>query len=131
VAKVVLLDTTGAEAGALSEVGDEPAVVTAASDDELEDLDLVFFCGPAAVNREWIEHYKEDRFTVVDLSQPSTIEGGKIVVAGINLDESCDSDPLTTSPHPIAIPIAHGLLHIKKLGSVELTVANVVQPASE
>src|SRR6476619_3756715 len=89
-AKVVLLDTTGAEAGALSEIGDEPAVVTAASDDELEDLDLVFFCGPAAANREWIEHYKEDRFKVVDLSQPSTIEGGKIAVAGINLDEIGD-----------------------------------------
>src|SRR5882762_6033278 len=76
VAKAILLDTTGTNAGALSEVDDEPAVVTAASDDELEDLDLVFFCGPPAANREWIEHYNEDRFTVVDASQPSTIEGG-------------------------------------------------------
>src|SRR5512138_2690277 len=86
-AKVVLLDSTGAEAGALTEVDDEPAVVTAVSDDELEDLDLVFFCGPPAGNREWIEHAAEDKFLVVDVSQPSTIEGGRLAVAGVNLDE--------------------------------------------
>ncbi len=131
VAKIVLLDTTGTNTGALSEVDDEPAVVTAASDDELEDLDLVFFCGPAAANREWIEHYKEDRFTVIDASQPSTIEGGKIAVAGVNLDEIGESDRLLISPHPITIPIALILHHIEKLGSVEMTIANVVQPASE
>src|ERR1700738_4018676 len=86
-AKLVLLDTTGKTAGALTELGDEPAVVVAASDDELEDLDLVFFCGPPAGNREWIERHREDSFMVIDLSQPSTIEDGKLAVAGINLDE--------------------------------------------
>jgi aspartate-semialdehyde dehydrogenase len=45
-AKVTLLDSTGKAAGALTDVGDEPAVVAAVSDIELEDLDLVFFCGP-------------------------------------------------------------------------------------
>jgi aspartate-semialdehyde dehydrogenase len=128
---VILLDTTGTNAGALSEVDDEPAVVTAASNDELEDLDLVFFCGPPAANREWIEHYKEDRFTVIDVSQPSTIEGGKLAVAGVNLDEIGDSDRLIISPHPIAIPIALIVHHIEKLGPIEMSVANVVQPASE
>ncbi|MGZ4778833.1 MAG: Asd/ArgC dimerization domain-containing protein [Thermoanaerobaculia bacterium] len=131
VAKVVLLDTTGAQAGALSDVGDEPAVVTAASDDELEDLDLVFFCGPPAANREWIEHHTEDRFTVIDVSQPSTIEGGKLAVAGLNLDDITESDRLIISPHPVAIPIALILLHMKQLAPTEMTIANVVQPASE
>ena len=65
--KVVLLDTTGKAAGALTELGDEPLVVTAASDDELEDLDLVFFCGPPAPNREWIDRYSEDRFIVTGM----------------------------------------------------------------
>ena len=37
-AKVSLLDSTGKAAGALTEVNDEPAVVTPISDDELEDL---------------------------------------------------------------------------------------------
>ena len=59
-AKVSLLDSTGAAAGALTEVADEPAVVSPVARIELEDLDLVFFCGPAAGNREWIAHSAED-----------------------------------------------------------------------
>jgi aspartate-semialdehyde dehydrogenase len=130
-AKVTLLDSTGKAAGALTEVSDEPAVVTAVSDDELEDLDLVFFCGPAAVNREWIDRYQEDRFAVIDLSQPSTIEKGKLAVAGINLDDIHGTDDLLISPHPVAIPIALILHQIQTLSTVELCSATVVQPASE
>src|SRR5205085_8806222 len=84
-AKVTLLDTTGKAAGSITELGDEPTVVTAASDDELEDLDLAFFCGPPAGNREWIDRYREDHFIVIDLSQPSTIHACKLAVAGVNL----------------------------------------------
>jgi aspartate-semialdehyde dehydrogenase len=130
-AKVTLLDSTGKAAGALTEVSDEPAVVTAVSDDELEDLDLVFFCGPAALNREWIDRYREDRFAVIDVSQPSTIEQGKLAVAGINLDDIHETDDLLISPHPVAIPIALILHQIQTLSAVELCAATVVQPASE
>jgi aspartate-semialdehyde dehydrogenase len=130
-AKVALLDSTGGSAGAVTEVDDEPAVVAAVSDDELEDLDLVFFCGPPAGNREWIERYQDDRFTVVDASQPSTIEGGKPAIAGVNLDQIGESDRLLISPHPVAVPIAIILQHIERLSAVEICTATVVQPASE
>src|SRR3954452_21011453 len=102
---VAMLDATG-NAGALTEVNDEPVVVTAISDDELEDLDLVFFCGPAAGNREWIDHHSEDNFIVVDVSQPSTIEGGRLAIAGLNLEEIDAKDRLIVSPHPATIPLA-------------------------
>src|SRR5437016_154041 len=82
-AKVVMLDSTGAAAGTLTEVGDEPAVVTAVSDDELEDLDLVFFCGSAKNNREWLQRAADDAFIAVDVSQPSTVENARLAVAGI------------------------------------------------
>lgn len=130
-AKLVLLDSTGKAAGALTDIGDEPMVVTAISDDELEDLDLVFFCGPAVTNREWIERYREDRFMVVDLSQPSTIAEGILAVAGINLEEINGGEKLIISPHPVAIPIALVLRQIELLSAVELCTATVVQPASE
>ena len=130
-AKVVLLDSTGKTAGALTEVDDEPAVVTAISDDELEDLDLVFFCGTPAENREWIERREADRFTVIDLSQPSTIAKGKLGVAGVNLEDVGPEDKLLVSPHPVAIPIALILHEIETLSAVELCTATVVQPASE
>src|SRR5712692_738405 len=114
-AKVALLDSTGKSAGALTEMGDEPAVVTAVSDDELEDLDLVFFCGPPAGNREWIERYRDDDFVAIDVSQPSTIEQGKLAVAGVNLDEIGSDDKLLISPHPVAVPIALILHQIEML----------------
>jgi aspartate-semialdehyde dehydrogenase len=129
--KTVMLDSTGGSAGALTEVDDEPIVVSAVSDDELEDLDLVLFCGPAAGNREWIEHYAEDSFIAIDVSQPSTIEGGQLAIAGVNLEEIDPDHRLLVSPHPIAIPLALILHHIERLSPVDLCVATVVQPASE
>lgn len=128
-AKVSLLDSTGAAAGALTEVGDEPAVVSPITGIELEDLDLVFFCGPAAGNREWIERHDEDAFIAIDVSQPSTAEDGKLAIAGVNLDE-VDGD-LLVSPHPIAIPIALILHQIERLSPIESCIATVIQPASE
>ena len=128
--RLVLLDSTGKAGGALTEIGDEPAVVVAASDDELEDCDVVFFCGNAQGNREWLERYDEDEFIAVDLSQPTTAEDGKIGVAGINLDAVAE-ERLVVSPHPIAIPIALILHQISQLARVESCTASVVQPASE
>ena len=130
-AKVTLLDSTGKASGALTDLGDEPMVVTAVSDDELEDLDLVFFCGPPAGNREWIDRYREDRFIAIDVSQPSTVQGGKLAVAGINLDAIGSQDTLLISPHPVAVPIVLILHQIETLSRVELCAATVVQPASE
>lgn len=127
--KTVLLDTTGKEAGALTAMGDEPAVVTAASAIELADVDLAFFCGPAAGNREWVEG--ENDYIVVDLSQPTTAEDGKLVIAGVNLESIDAGDRKLVSPHPIAIPIALILHEVEKIAKVELCTATVVQPASE
>jgi aspartate-semialdehyde dehydrogenase len=128
--RVTLLDSTGKAAGALTEVGDEAAVVTPVSDDELEDLDLVFFCGPASVNREWIEKHREDNFIAIDLSQPSTSEEGKLAVAGVNLETLTSEDRVIVSPHPVAIPIALLLHQIETLSTIETCTATVVQPAS-
>jgi aspartate-semialdehyde dehydrogenase len=130
-AKVVLLDSTGKAAGALTEVGDEPAVVSPISDDELEDLDLVFFCGPAAGNGEWIARHEEDEFIAVDLSQPSTAADGKLAIAGVNLEEIDERDDALISPHPVAIPIALILHQIESLSPIETCTATVIQPASQ
>ncbi|MCU1228593.1 MAG: Semialdehyde dehydrogenase, binding domain protein [Acidobacteria bacterium] len=128
--RLVLLDTTG-QAGALTDIGDEPAVVTAISDDELEELDLVFFCGPAEKNREWLQREDADvQFIAVDLSQPTTTDDGKVAVAGVNLEDVDDAYPIIVSPHPIAIPIALILHQIERVAPVELCTATVVQPAS-
>jgi len=129
-AKTVLL-ATGASAGALTEADGEPAFVLPVSDDELEDLDLVFFCGPAEENREWIQRADDDNFIAVDLSQPSTAEDGQLAVAGVNLEQIDGSNRVLVSPHPVAIPIALILHQVARLARIELCTATVVQPASE
>lgn len=127
--RVVLLDTTGQAAGALTDIADEPVIVSAATPEELADVDLVFFCGPAAGNRQWIEG--ENGYVVVDVSQPTTVEDGKLTIAGVNLESIDAGDRKLVSPHPIAIPIALILHEIEKVAKVELCTATVVQPASE
>lgn len=128
--KVVLLDSTGKAENAITDLGDEAAVVIPATDDELEELDLVFFCGPAAVNGEWIERSAEDKFIVLDLSQPTTTDNGKLAVAGVNLDAIDAGDDVLVSPHPVAIPMAILLHQIAQLSPIELCTATVIQPAS-
>ena len=130
-AKIMLLDSTGTAAGAITDVGDEPAIVTAASDDELEDLDVVFFCGPPGGNREWIERHADDAFIAIDLSQPTTAEEGRLAIAGINIEDISDSDRVIVSPHPIAIPIALILHQIASVVPIVSCTATVIQPASE
>lgn len=130
VANVAMLDSTGAAVGALTEMDDEPAVVAAISDAELEDLDLAFFCGPAASNDSWVERCRPLGVIAVDLSQPAA-EHGKLVVAGINLDEVELGDVILVSPHPAAIPLALILHQIQCVSSIELVTATIVQPASE
>ena len=130
-AKIALLDATGQAAGALTEVDAEPAVVASVEQEGLDDLDLVFFCGPAAPNQSWIERHAEDDFIAVDVSQPSTAEDGKLAVAGINLETLDAGDEVLISPHPVAIPIALVLHQIATLSPIEICTATVVQPASE
>jgi aspartate-semialdehyde dehydrogenase len=128
--RLVLLDATGKAGGALTEIGNEPAVVLAVSDDELEDCDIVFFCNPASTNGEWIERAEDDNFIAVDLSQPTAADGAPLAVAGINLDQLNDERVLV-SPHPIAVPIALILHQLSTLSAIESCSATVVQPASE
>lgn len=129
-AKTVLL-ATGESAGALTEADGEPVYVQPVSDAELEDLDLVFFCGPAEESREWIARADDDNFIAIDLTQPSTAEDGQLAVAGINLELADGSNRVLVSPHPVAIPIALILHEVARLSRIELCTATVVQPASE
>jgi aspartate-semialdehyde dehydrogenase len=130
-AKIALLDATGKDAGALTEVDAEPAVVASVEQEGLDDLDLVFFCGPAAANEQWIARHTEDDFIAIDVSQPSTAEDGKLAVAGVNLESLDAGNDALISPHPVAIPISLVLHQIATLSPIELCTATVVQPASE
>lgn len=130
-AKVALLDASGRAEGALTDIGDEAAIVAPVAQEGLGGLDLVFFCGPPETNREWIARHAGDGFIAVDLSQPTAAEEGRLAVAGINLEQLAAGDRVLVSPHPVAIPIALILHQIATLSRVEICTATVVQPASE
>jgi aspartate-semialdehyde dehydrogenase len=127
-ARIELIDTTGEEAGALTEVANEAALVTAASPEAFAGLDLTFFCGPAEKNEQWLA--LAEGF-VIDLSQPSAVETrGVPIVAGVN-DHALIEGAGAVSPHPVAIPIALILHQLAQATKVELCTASVIQPASE
>lgn len=130
-AKVALLDASGQSAGALTEIENEPVMVAPVMQEGLDDLDLVFFCGPPAMNREWIGRHEEDDFIAIDLSQPTMSDDGKLAIAGVNLEDIVEGDDLLVSPHPVAIPISLILHQIRTLSPIEICTATVVQPASE
>lgn len=131
-AHIELIDTAGQADGMLTKVDDEAAVVTAATDEAFEDLDVVFFCGPASANAPWIAKHGQRGFVAVDLSQPSSIAAeGVPIVAGVNLPDLKDDTRVIISPHPIAIPLALVLHQIATRVPVKLAVVSVIQPASE
>lgn len=130
-AKLALLDAAGEATGALTEIDEQPAVVASVAQEGLDDLDVVFFCGNASSNQQWIARAAEDDFIAIDLSQPTTAEDGKLAIAGVNLEDIGAGDDVLVSPHPIAIPIALILEQIATLSTVESCTATVVQPASE
>jgi aspartate-semialdehyde dehydrogenase len=129
--KISLLSSLDEEKGALTDVGEEPAVVQGISDEELEGLDLVFFCGDGALNRRWIEKREDLGFIAIDLSQPPSGVDGIPIVAGVNDDDIPNRTSAVISPHPIATPLAILLSRLAEVISIELCVATAVQPASE
>ena len=130
-AKLALLDSEGEATGSLTEIDEQPAVVASVAQEGLDDLDVVFFCGSASANQQWIARQAEDDFIAIDVSQPTSVEDGKLAVAGVNLESIRAGDDLLVSPHPVAIPIALILHQIATLSPIESCTATVVQPASE
>ena len=128
--KITLLASAEEQRGAVTEVLDEVALVQPISSEELEDQDLVFFCGPAEDNQPWIELHEAADFIAIDLSQPSTVDGIPIV-AGVNDDSVRGNTLPIISPHPAATPLALLLNAIRRVAPIELCVSTVIQPASE
>lgn len=129
--KITLLSSLEDEKGALTELDDEPAVVQPISNDELDGLDLVFFCGPGDANLPWIELAEQLGFIAVDLSQPSSMAAGHYAVSGVNDEEIAGRTGVLISPGPIATPLSIFLGQLLKSVPIELCVATVIQPASE
>jgi aspartate-semialdehyde dehydrogenase len=129
-AHMELIDTTGVEEEKLTATEEGAAVVRRASDDSFLGADVVFFCGSAESNEPYIERAIDDGAFVIDLSQPSSIEGARAVVVGVN-EHSIEEKQVAVSPHPVTIPIALITAQLQRAGKLRLCAVSVVQPASE
>ncbi len=131
-ASIRLLDSTGENEGALTDIGDEAAVVNLISDLELEDLDVVFFCGNAVKNAPWIAKADTLGFLAMDLSKDREVmKHDTPLVANLNAGPAAQEAGAVVAPHPVTIPLALILDRIQRLSKIELCTATVVQPASE
>ncbi|MBI2213954.1 MAG: hypothetical protein HYU52_09935 [Acidobacteria bacterium] len=131
-AGIRLLDSTGESEGALTDLGDEAAVVNEISDAELEALDVVFFCGDGAKNEQWVAKADSMGFLAIDLSRLSIADSDDTpLVADLNVGPTTRETGVVVAPHPVTVPLALVLDRVRSLSPIEYSTATVIQPASE
>jgi len=128
--QVDLLDATGENTGALTDIAEEAAIVQEISRASLEPLDIVFFTGPADLTSDWLVAADEAGCLSIDLSSSETEREGLPVVSGVNSSEITEDRGRIVSPHPAAIPLILVLDRIRAVSPVSTAVATLVQPAS-
>lgn len=131
-ARLALIDTTGEEGGKLTEAGGAVAIVAPATEEAFQDIDLVFFTGPAAKNLPWIELRDRIGFTAIDLSQsPGAESDGEVVVGGVNADRVAGQSSLFVSPSPFIVPVILLLDRLRRSHEIRHAAATVIRPASD
>jgi len=129
---MALIDSMGTAEGTLTEEESEAVIVTPASPEAFSTLDIVFFCGDAEANEEWIDRRVDDGFLAVDLCQPPAIEAEGIqVIADVNLDVLTEDTTLIVSPHPMTVTLATLLDRIARRHPIELCAATIIRSASD
>jgi len=79
-----LFTTVEEEVGTLTESGGAAAVVQRFATDELDGVDVLFLCGPAAAGRKVLASLPSPKPTIL-LSLDATPDDAPQVVAGVNL----------------------------------------------
>lgn len=129
-AHMELINTTAAEEESLTATEEGAAVVRHAGEDSFIGADIVFFCGPAEANEQYLARAVADGAFVIDLSQPSMTPDARPVIIGVN-DHELQERQVALSPHPVTIPVALILTHLRKLAPLRLCAVSAIQPASE
>jgi aspartate-semialdehyde dehydrogenase len=122
-----LLTTVEEEVGTLTESAGAAAMVQRFDPAELDGVDVLFLCGPAAESRTALAALPSRPAAVV-LSLDATAKDAPPVIAGINLEEALPGS-VVLSPHPAAILLAH-LLHPLRDRGLRRAEATLLQPVS-
>lgn len=122
---VRLLTQREEEVGILTEVAGAAAVVEAFALEDLEQLDLLFFCEPREAELGVLDRLPPS-LDVIVVSPSVAIPGGHPVVAD---DETEVERGLLVSPHAAVVGLAHLLRPLAALG-LEEAVATLLLPVS-
>jgi len=113
--------------GAVTEVGDKPALVQLAEKESLEGVELVFDCGHSASTAALANDLSEGVVTIL-IDPRDRPESSVSVVAGVNLSASMESN-LLVSPDAATILLAHLLAPLSDL-QVDRVDGHLLMPAS-
>lgn len=125
--KLSLLSTHRDEVGQLADARGEATLVQRYTADELEGLDLAFFCGSIAETRPLLAALPAATTAIV-LSPDASAADGQPIVMGVNAEQALTGNILL-SPHPAAVLLSHLLRPLVALG-LEHAAATVLLPAS-
>lgn len=116
----------------LTQFRNEPKVITAASEEALTGIDLLFLASDKKVNHRFGRLAAQKEIVMIDLEESFT--GRKdvpVIVAGINAEKVLRLKPkLIANPHPAALMLAHIFKALQGTAGVARAAAHVLQPVS-
>jgi aspartate-semialdehyde dehydrogenase len=131
-----LIASAEEEAGALTAIGDEPAIVGGLNDASLDDARLIFLAGPAEIARKALEMAGDPPDApIVDLTgvaeeRPDARLRAPAIELGYNIEENRDA-AVHVIAHPAAIAIALFLRRLQRNDPIRRSIVHVFAPASE
>ncbi len=133
VGKVRLFDTGAVEEGGnISEFAGEPLLAIRPEPEEMERVDLAFFCGRAGSGREYLEWAHRGRFVAIDLTLAANpLEDVPLVNASVNPEAAENHAGILASPHPVAQFLSTLFAPLCRRLPMAEAVSLVLQPASE
>jgi aspartate-semialdehyde dehydrogenase len=133
VGRVRLFDTGAVEEGGnLSEFAGEPALATRPDREEMERIDLAFYCGRTGSGKEYLEWAGRGSFVAIDLTlSANLLERVPVVNASVNPSAVKGHAGILASPHPVSQFLSTVLAPISRRLPLAEVVSLVMQPASE
>ena len=119
-----LLSEASEEGAIVTDIADEAALVLPATAENLEDVDLLFYCAGSAETGQVPDLVPETVATVV-VTGDAPVQGLPAAVAGVNAPDT----RIVSSAHSTLVGLAHLLHPLLPLG-LEACTASVVLPSS-
>jgi aspartate-semialdehyde dehydrogenase len=133
VGKIRLFDTeTVEEGGNISEFSGEPLLAVRPDLDEMERVDVAFFCGKAGAGKDYLDWPSRGRFVAIDLTlSANALETVPVVNASVNPEAVNAHAGVLASPHPVSQFLSTLFAPLTRELPLADVVTLVMQPASE